>query len=203
MVTSHKVGMNELAASMAQRLQPYLEQGVKFHGYLSPGFVLGAIMVDLAKELLGPRNLINAVVETKACLPDAVQLMTPCSYGNGWMQVQDWGKLAITLYDKYELDGIRVYINLEEARKYPVVEQWLMRIGDIDEEKVAEEVMKAGRDILSWQRVKVARHRKMKKAPLVICSSCGETHPATNGDLCLRCSGKGNYYEVAGGPVQE
>ena len=154
-------------------------------------------MVDLAKEVLGPRNLIDAVVETKACLPDAIQLMTPCSYGNGWMRVKDWGKVALTLYDKYELDGVRICVNLEEIKKYPLIEQWLMRTGDVDKKEVVKKVMMAGRDILSWQRVRVAPYRKVKKAPLVVCSSCGETHPATNGDLCVRCSGKDNYYQVA------
>lgn len=197
MVISHQVGTNESAASTMKHLQPYFEQGTNFHGYLSPGFVLGAIMVDLAKELLGPRDLIDAVVETKACLPDAIQLMTACSYGNGWMRVKDWGKVALTLYDKYGLDGVRVYVNLEEIKKYPLVEQWLMRTVDVDKEEVAKEVMKAGRDILLWQRVRVAPYRKVKKAPLVVCRSCGETHPATNGDLCLRCSGKDDYYQVA------
>ena len=66
MVTSQQVKANELAASVMKRLQPYFDQGVKFHGYLGPGFVLGAVMVDWAKELLGPRNLVDAVDETKA-----------------------------------------------------------------------------------------------------------------------------------------
>ena len=197
MFTSQQVQANEFAASTKRRLQPYFDQGVEFHGYLSPGFVLGAIMVDLAKELLGPRNLIDAVVETEACLPDAIQLMTSCSYGNGWMRVKDWDKVALTLYDKHGLDGIRVYVNLEEIKKYPLIEQWLMRIGDVDKKEVVKEVMMAGRDILSWQRVRVAPYRKTKKAPLLVCRSCGETHPATNGDLCVRCSGKDNYYQRA------
>ncbi len=101
-----------------KHLQPYFEHGIDFHGYLSPGLALGIIMVDLAQELLGPRQMIDAVVETKACIPDAVQLMTACSYGNGWMRVKDWGKVALTLYDKQNLDGIRVSANLEEIRKH-------------------------------------------------------------------------------------
>ena len=43
----------------------------------------------------------------------------------------------------------------------------------------------------------VAPYEKTTNAPLVLCSSCGETHPATDGDLCIRCSGKENYYEVS------
>ena len=195
MVAFQQAEANELVGSRLKSLQPYFEEGVKFHGYLSPGFVLGVIMVDLAKELLGPRNLINAVVETKSCLPDAIQLMTCCTYGNGWMRVKDWGKTALTLYDKYELEGIRLFCNLEEIKKYPLIEQWLMRIGDINKEEVAKEIMRAGRDILSWQRVRVAPYKRMKKARLTFCNSCGEAHPAIDGDLCIRCSDKDNYYE--------
>jgi formylmethanofuran dehydrogenase subunit E len=86
--------------SRREYLQPYFDRGVEFHGWLSPGLVIGIFMVDLAKEVLGPRELIDAVVETKACVPDAIQLMTHCTYGNGWMVVKDWGKMALTLFDK-------------------------------------------------------------------------------------------------------
>ena len=177
-----------------KHLQPYFEHGIDFHGYLSPGLALGIIMVDLAQELLGPRQMIDAVVETKACIPDAVQLMTACSYGNGWMRVKDWGKVALTLYDKQNLDGIRVSANLEEIRKHPLIEKWLMRIGYIDKAEVTGEVIKVGRSIVSWQRVKVAPYKKIKNAPLATCSSCGEPYPAIDGDLCLKCSGKEDYY---------
>ena len=111
------------------------------------------------------------------------------------MRVKDWGKTALTLYDKHELEGIRLFVDLEEIKKYPLIEQWLMRIGDVNKEEVAKEIMRAGRDILSWQRVRVAPYERMKKARLALCSSCGEMHPATDGDICIRCSGKDNYYE--------
>jgi len=197
MAISHQVKAHQLSDSIMKRLQPYFEEGINFHGYLSPGLALGIIMVDLAKEILGPRPLIDSVVETKACLPDAIQLMTACSYGNGWMRVKDWGKLALTLYDKHELDGIRVSVNLEEIRKHPLIERWLMRSGKVNKEKVTKEIIKVGRSILSWQRVRVAPYKKIQNAPLVVCSSCGETHPAADGDLCVRCSKRGDdYYEV-------
>ena len=88
----------DLSMSRREYLQSYFDRGVEFHSYLSPGLVVGIFMVDLAKEILGPCDLIDAVVETKACVPDAIQLMTHCTYGNGWMVVKDWGKMALTLY---------------------------------------------------------------------------------------------------------
>ena len=194
MVGSHQAKTQQLSDNIMKRLQPYFEEGIKFHGYFSPGLALGIMMVDLAKERLGPCDLIDAVVETKACLPDAVQLMTACSYGNGWMRVKDWGKVALTLYDKRKLDGIRVSVDLEEVKKHPRIERWLMKSGKVDKEAVTKEVLKAGRSILAWRRVRVAPYKKVKNAPLGICSSCGETHPAADGELCVRCKGGEDYY---------
>ena len=201
-MTHHEVKAGLLSDTIMKRLEPYFEQGIEFHGYLSPGFVLGVIMVDLAKEILGPRDLIDAVVETKACIPDAIQLMTSCSYGNGWMRVKDWDKFALTLYDKHKLDGVRVSVNLEEVKKHPSVERWLMREGHTHKEEVAKEVMRVGRSILSWQRVRAAPYKRIENAPLAVCSSCGETHSSVDSDLCIRCSGGEDYYEVVDGAVE-
>ncbi|MFC1979682.1 FmdE family protein [Chloroflexota bacterium] len=201
-MTHHDVSANLLSDTIVKRLEPYFEQGIEFHGYLSPGFVLGVIMVDLAKEILGPRDLIDAVVETKACVPDAIQLMTSCSYGNGWMRVKDWGKFALTLYDKHKLDGVRVFVNLEEVKKHPSIERWLMREGHTRKEELANEVMKIGRSILSWQIVRVASYRKIENAQLSVCSACGEIHSSTDGDICTRCGGGENYYEVVDSAVE-
>lgn len=187
------------STNIKERLQPYFEDARSFHGYLSPGIVLGIIMVDLAKELLGPRKLIDAVVETQRCIPDAIQLMTACTYGNGWMRVKDWGKLALTLYDKEKLDGIRVFLNPREVKKYPLIQKWHMKIGDVDKGEAAREIISAGRNILSWQKVTLIPYKRGKKAPISFCYSCGEAHPASDGDLCARCSGKDNYYKSTNG----
>jgi formylmethanofuran dehydrogenase subunit E len=196
-VVSGNVGAVAVADQGTDRLRPYFEAGAKFHGYLSPGLALGIIMVDLAKELLGQKYLIDAVVETKSCLPDAIQLMTSCTYGNGWMHVKDWNKMALTLYDKYELEGIRVFVNYEKVKNYPLIERWLMMLGEVDKTEVASHVIRAGRDIVSWQKVKVAPIHKRKKAPLIACPFCGETYPVADGEACARCSGKDNYYHVS------
>ena len=176
-------------------MQPYFDQGTEFHSWLSPGLVIGIFMVDLAKEILGPRELIDAVVETKACVPDAIQLMTRCTYGNGWMVTKEWGKMALTLFDKKQRDGVRVFVDLEKVKKYPLIYQWYMNEGEVDKNRVTEELLDIERDILSWQRVKVI-HTKDKKGDLKTCPSCGETYPARDGELCQRCSGSSNYYEL-------
>jgi formylmethanofuran dehydrogenase subunit E len=183
-------------SARTQELKEYFAAGAKFHGHLSPGLVIGIFMVDLAGEILGPRELVDAVAETQLCLPDAVQIMTPCSYGNGWLKVKEWGKFALTLYDKEKRDGVRVYLDAEKAKKYPKIHQWYMRSqAEFDNEEVVAEVMAAGRAILSWERVKVELPPK-EKGPVSICLVCGETYPASHGELCPRCAGQDDYYQV-------
>ncbi len=72
-------------------------------------------MVDLAQEPIGPGIEADAFVEPCHCLPDAVQLFTPCTYGNGWTKVLDWGKFALSLYDKKILAGFRVWLDIKAA----------------------------------------------------------------------------------------
>ncbi len=44
-------------------------------------------MVDLALKNLPKGEFFDALCETPACLPDAVQLLTPCTVSNGWLKV--------------------------------------------------------------------------------------------------------------------
>ena len=59
------------------------------------------------------------VPETRACLPNSVQLLTPCTTGNGWLKVMDLGRFALSLYVKYQGEGIRVNLDSAKARGFP------------------------------------------------------------------------------------
>ena len=87
-------------------LDIFLDDIERFHGFTSPGLVLGGLMVDWAQELIGLDMEADAVVETCHCLPDAVQIFTPCTVGNGWLKVLGWDKFALTLYDKRKYRGL-------------------------------------------------------------------------------------------------
>ena len=76
-------------------------------------------MVDLVLKNLPPDILYNALCETNKCLPDAVQLLTPCTIGNGWLGVQDWGRFALALYHKETGTGIRVVLNPAQVEEWP------------------------------------------------------------------------------------
>ncbi len=83
----------------------YLSLVKAFHGNVAPGLVIGGFMVDLARRRLPEGLLFDAICETRNCLPDAVQLLTPCTIGNGWLKVINLGRFAVNLYDKYAGGG--------------------------------------------------------------------------------------------------
>ena len=78
-----------------------------FHGHVAPGVIIGGYMVEMARRTLPEGILYDAVSETVQCLPDAIQLLTPCTVGNGWLKVYHFGIYALSLYDKYTGEGIR------------------------------------------------------------------------------------------------
>ena len=61
----------------------YLQMIRSFHGHVAPGMLLGGFMVDLAYRTRPPGQFFDAICETRPCLPDAIQLLTPCTIGNG------------------------------------------------------------------------------------------------------------------------
>ena len=81
--------------------EEYLHLVKSFHGNLAPGLLIGGFMVDLAMKHLPEGEFFDAVCETPVCLPDAVQILTPCTIGNGWLSIVPFGKFAVTLYEKY------------------------------------------------------------------------------------------------------
>jgi formylmethanofuran dehydrogenase subunit E len=170
----------------------------RFHGWKAPGVVIGGFMVDLAQERIGSGVEADAIVETIHCLPDAVQIFTPCTYGNGWMKVIDWDKFALTLYDKKTLHGERVWLDIGKIRRFPDVHNWYMRLvpkAELPLDVLLKSIEEAGRGMLSSAPVQVIRHQgKLRKGQIEICSRCGEAYPASQGERCLSCQGKG-YYE--------
>jgi len=178
--------------------EDFLNTIERFHGWRAPGVVIGGFMVDLAQEHIGPNVEADAIVETTHCLPDAIQLFTPCTYGNGWMKVVDWDKFALTLYNKKTLEGIRVWLDIEKSRRFPDIYNWYMRLvskGDLPLDVLLKSIEEAGRQILSCVPVRVVQsYGKIRKGKIGVCSKCGEAYPASQGAVCLSCQGKG-YYE--------
>jgi len=169
-----------------------------FHGWKAPGLVLGLYMVDLAQELIGTQTEADAIVETRHCLPDAIQLFTPCTVGNGWMKILDWDKFALSLYDRRTKNGFRVWLDLEKLQRYPKVYKWYMRLipkKELPLDVLLGVILEAGRHVLSSNAITMTHHHeRVKKTYINVCPVCNEAFAAVQGPICQACKGQG-YYE--------
>lgn len=155
-------------------------------------------MVDLAYQHLPKEGLFDAICETSICLPDAIQLLTPCSIGNRWLKVIDIGRFAITLYEKYEGEGIRVFLDPAKIEAWPEIKSWFFRLEpkkEQDSQLLLEQIREAGADICGIQQVKVDPHfiKIQLRGRPTICPVCGEAYPANDGEICRACQGEAPY----------
>jgi formylmethanofuran dehydrogenase subunit E len=174
----------------------------EFHGYRSPGVLMGGLMVDSALRELESTPYLNVVSETVVCLPDAIQLLTPCTFGNGYMQVLDWGKFALTAYDRQTLSGVRACLNYVRMPEYPLINNWFERTGKPREKppfgELAEEILTDGPNLLLNRSVRLHRPLKDSKSmPTQLCIKCGESYTSYFGRACPACSGR-DYYIYKG-----
>ena len=176
----------------------YLEMVENFHGYVAPGMVLGGFIVDLAYRHLPEGEFFDALCETRACLPDAIQILTPCTVGNGWLRIIDIGRFALTLYEKYGGVGIRGFVDPPKLEPFPELKTWFFKLKpkvEQDTVLLLDEIREAGSSILSFEEVRLdpgfikAKHRK----GFTICPSCNEGYPSEHGPLCRGCGGQLPY----------
>jgi formylmethanofuran dehydrogenase subunit E len=208
MTGTHKYPDKKLTAVMDAHhvplhLQEQVQQLSAFHTYAAPGVLIGAFMVDYALELLGESadKKLYGVCETPKCLPDALQVIARCTTGNNRLKVVPIGKFAVTINgpcDAETADAVRVYLDLQKVKKYPVLDLWYSNSPSFDKhtmkDQLLDDIFRAGRDILSFEKVQIAVNRK-KKWKSVTCPDCGDTVPdylAVDG----RCGGCGSmkYY---------
>ena len=145
-----------------------------------------------------PEILFDAVCETRNCLPDAVQLLTPCTIGNGWLKVINVGRFALSLYDKYEGKGVRVFLDPVKVADWPEINTWYLKLKPKKEQDPAlllEEIRQAGPEILGWQHVQIRPQLlgKRHRGRIVICPLCREAYPAQDGGICRACQGEPLY----------
>lgn len=177
----------------------FISRAEEFHGHISPGVVTGGFIIDAALKAFPAIERLNAMVESVVCLPDAVQLLTPCTLGNGFMQVLDWGKFAVTLYDRESLEGVRVWLDVEKVKQNPIIAGWYIRkphAPKLNKEVVIRELFGCGRELLGQAPVRMKGSLKnTEKVPTAICPQCGESYPIRFGDACAHCGGQA-YYDL-------
>lgn len=165
-------------------------------------------MVDLARNSLPEGVLFEALCETRLCLPDAVQLLTPCTLGNGRMRVIHVGRYALTLYDKTTGAGARAFVDAGKLLAWPEIQAWFLKEkpkAEQDGKLLLAEICDAGDKILSVQTVTVdlGLLGQKKIGPVRLCPGCGEAYPSSAGDLCGGCLGGLPYLrEVGFGPAR-
>lgn len=167
-----------------------------FHGFEAIGVIVGGFMVDLAYRHLPENGLFDAVCETPKCLPDAVQLLTPCTFGNGWVKVINVGRFALTLYDKETGAGIRVFVDPAKIGVWPELNAWFFKLKTKKEQAIGsllDEARRAGAGMCGVQRVKVADwvRATRRRGRFVVCPACKEAYPLADGETCLACQGNG------------
>jgi len=178
--------------------EEYVHLVKSFHGSLAPGLVIGGFMVDLALKNLPDGEFFDAICETPVCLPDAVQLLTPCTIGNGWLKVFDFGRFAVTLYDKESGLGIRVYLDMGKLESWPEVKAWFMKQKKKQEQDfdlLMSEIKEAGHGMFSMQTVCVEpkKLQRPKLGAVASCPVCGEAYPVRDGSRCRACAGESPY----------
>jgi len=178
--------------------EEFLKVVESFHGHQSPGVILGGFMVSYALEQLPRGILIDAVSETPACLPDAIQLLTPCTLGNGWLKVINLGRFALSLYEKYEGKGVRVFIDPAKLDGRPQIRNWLFKLipkSEQDRDLLIAEIRQAGRSILGMRPVRLKREHlgKTRRGAISNCGMCGEPYPERDGLVCRACQGQSPY----------
>ncbi|HOX16645.1 MAG TPA: formylmethanofuran dehydrogenase subunit E family protein [Smithellaceae bacterium] len=182
--------------------EEYLHLVKSFHGNLAPGLIIGGFIVDLAMKHLPEGEFFDAVCETPVCLPDAVQILTPCTIGNGWLSIVPFGKFAVTLYEKYTGQGVRVYLDTEKLNKWPEVRDWYLKKKKKSEQNpdlLLKQIKEAGHGLLSMQRVQIEpeKVRRKKMGPVGVCPVCGEAYPSKHGEKCMNCQGETPYSSVS------
>ena len=179
----------------------YREMVAQFHGSEAPGLLIGGFMVALAQQNLPANTLYDAISETTTCLPDAIQLLTPCTVGNGWLKILPFGRFALTLYDKTrgEHQGVRIFLDPRKLVDWPEIYAWFFKLKPSKEQPrhgLTEEIERARDGILGIQSVRVAGEFSVKrhKGRIGICPECEEAYPAQDGDICLACQGGDEVY---------
>lgn len=167
----------------------YVDLVKSFHGYPAPGVLIGGFMVDLAYHYLPEEGLFDVICETRKCLPDAVQLLTPCTVGNGWLRVIDISRFAFAIYDKQNGGGIRISINYPKLDAWPEIKGWFTgtsRDKHSDGLTMINQIKEAGSSICNAQPVNIEIPvRPIRSNDHAVCPFCGESHALVDGKICI------------------
>lgn len=179
----------------------YVEMVRAFNGHVAPGMIVGGFMVDLAYQHLPQGEYFDAICETQACLPDAIQILTPCTVGNGWLRIINLGRFALSLFEKYAGNGVRVYLDSHKLDGWPEIKTFFFKLRpkqEQDSEALIREVIRAHTSVLGIQKVRIDLDyiQSPHRGAFAVCPSCGEGYPKDDGEICLGCQGEAPYLYI-------
>ena len=183
----------------AYTLEEYMRIVKEFHGFVAPGLLIGGFMVDLALKNLPAGEFFDAISETKTCLPDAVQLLTPCTIGNGWLKIMNFSRYAVSMYDKKDGNGIRVYVDSKKVEEWKEIKSWFFKLKtkkDQNYELLIDQIREAGAGLCGMRKIKVKPallNQKLYGSRVANCTSCGEAFKLKEGGICPACLGEDPY----------
>ncbi len=179
-------------------LSEFTEMATNFHGYPAPGVILGCYMVEMAKMCIPNDILYDAICETSWCLPDSVQMMTPCTIGNGWLKIINLGLYAVSLYDKFTGEGVRIFVDVSKIPAFDEISNWLLKLkakSEQNSERLRHQIGDCHHLICSREAVTVGFEHLIKrsKGPISVCPLCREAYPLKHGEICRQCQGDSPY----------
>ena len=125
--------------------------------------------------------------------------------GNGWLRIVNLGRFALSLFEKYRGDGVRIYVDSRKLDDWPEVKAFFFNLKpkkEQDFEALMREINLAHTSIFGVQKVMVNLDsiRSHHRGAFAVCPSCGEGYPENDGEICLGCQGKApySYCEVPG-----
>jgi formylmethanofuran dehydrogenase subunit E len=171
-----------------------------FHGARAPGIIVGALMLDAALKKVSDSPDLVVAVETITCLPDAVQVLTSCTIGNGRLKVYDWGKFALSAYNRERMKGVRTWLVAEAVGRWPLIDAWFnpsRRIGDRPPfDDLVDVFFQARADLIATKDVRIVLEDPVLQPKKTgICKQCGESYNLRCGPICSACQGMGYYQE--------
>lgn len=169
-----------------------------FHGARAPGIIVGALMLDTAIDKVGESPELVVAVETVTCLPDAAQVLTSCTIGNGRLKVYDWGKFALSAYNREKMQGVRTWLVAQTVAQWPVIDAWFnssRRLGDPPEfDALVDAFFRARSELIGALDVRiVSPDAALQKKRTGICKQCGESYSLKCGPICSACQGMAYY----------
>ena len=175
--------------------EQYVSLVESFHNTAAPGVLIGGFMVDLAYQNLPPEKLYDVICETAKCLPDAVQLLTPCTIGNQWLKIIDVGRYAVAFYDKTSGEGVRVHLDQEKLEPWPEIKAWFLKLKEKklqDSQLLFNQIKEAGTGIYQVRQIQVSPDflKRPPKSAMAICPTCHEVYRAEDGPVCPGCGGQ-------------